>query len=452
MRTNLSIEFMQVTKTDIDALNASIQITLQQEDFAEKVSGILKDYRKNANIPGFRKGHVPMGMIKKQYETAVTADEVNKLLQENLNKFIQDEKLDLLGNPLPKMQDDTIDWKSENLSFEFEVGLAPEFEVKVKGKKAITHYVVEADKKMIDEQLGYIQKQYGKLEAQTAVDKGLELSLTIKNEEAAIDTSPTVNFDDFKGKKNTDALKALGLGNTASFKTKNLFKEESVSARAFGVTQEQLTTLPEEVEITVNEANNRILAELDQELFDKLYEAGTVKTVTDLKEKIKEGIEKQFVQQSEQKLLNDITENLIDNTKFDLPKEFLVRWLQNTGEQPLTEEEAAAEYEKSEKGIRYQLIEGKIIKNNELQIQFEELKDFAKDMIKQQMAQYGQLNPEDKELDDIASRIFANQEETKRLSDQLMSQKLLNFYKENANLKEKKVNYEAFVKEAYGTS
>ncbi len=451
MRTNLLIEFMQVTKTDIDALNASIQITLQQEDFAEKVSGILKDYRKNANIPGFRKGHVPMGMIKKQYETAVTADEVNKLLQENLNTFIQEEKLELLGNPLPKMQDD-IDWKSDSLTFEFEIGLAPEFEVKVKGKKAITHYVVEADKKMIEEQLGYIQKQYGKLEAQTAIDKGLELSLTIKNEDAAIDTSPTVNFDDFKGKKNTDALKALALGDAAQFKTKSLFKEDSVAARAFGVTQDQLAELPAEVEITVTEANKRILAELDQELFDKLYEAGSVKTVTELKEKIKEGIEKQFVQQSEQKLLNDITESLIENTKFDLPNEFLVRWLQSTGEQPLTAEEAAAEYEKSEKGIRYQLIEGEIIKNNDLQIQFEELKDFAKDMIKQQMAQYGQLSPEDKELDDIASRIFSNQEETKRLSDQLMSQKLLSFYKENANLKEKKVNYEAFVKEAYGTS
>ena len=442
---------MQVTKTDIDALNASIQITLQQEDFAEKVSGILKDYRKNANIPGFRKGHVPMGMIKKQYETAVTADEVNKLLQENLNTFIQEEKLELLGNPLPKMQDD-IDWKSDSLTFEFEIGLAPEFEVKVKGKKAITHYVVEADKKMIEEQLGYIQKQYGKLEAQTAIDKGLELSLTIKNEDVAIDTSPTVNFDDFKGKKNTDALKALALGDAAQFKTKSLFKEDSVAARAFGVTQDQLAELPAEVEITVTEANKRILAELDQELFDKLYEAGSVKTVTELKEKIKEGIEKQFVQQSEQKLLNDITESLIENTKFDLPNEFLVRWLQSTGEQPLTAEEAAAEYEKSEKGIRYQLIEGEIIKNNDLQIQFEELKDFAKDMIKQQMAQYGQLSPEDKELDDIASRIFSNQEETKRLSDQLMSQKLLSFYKENANLKEKKVNYEAFVKEAYGTS
>ncbi|MDB2326233.1 trigger factor, partial [Flavobacteriaceae bacterium] len=231
-----------------------------------------------------------------------------------------------------------------------------------------------------------------------------------------------------------------------------LFNEDSAAARAFGVTIPQLEELPKTVSITIKEVNNRILAELNQELFDKLYEAGTVTSLKALKEKVKEGIEKQFESQSEQKLLNDVTENLIDNTKFDLPKEFLIKWLQNSGEKPLTEEEAKEEYEKSEKGIRYQLIEGAIIKEYDLQIKFEELQSFAKDLIKQQMAQYGQMAPEEKELDDIAARIFTNQEETKRLSDQLMSKKLLDFYKENAGLKTKKVNYDAFVKEAYGSA
>ncbi|MDA9887197.1 trigger factor [Flavobacteriaceae bacterium] len=442
---------MQITRTDVDALNAKIAISIEQVDFTEKVDIILKDYKKNANIPGFRKGHVPMGMIKKQYETAVTAEEVNKLLQESLNNYIQEEKLELLGNPLPVMQDE-IDWQADQLSFEFELGFAPSFEVKIKGKKAITQFQIEADKKMIDEQLTYLQKQYGKLEAQTSIDKGFELTLHITNEEAAIDTKPTIEFDQFKGKKNTDALKAAKLNDAITLKTKGLFTEDHIAARVFGVTADALVDIPAEVSLTVTEANKRILAELDQELFDKLYEPGTVKNVTELKDKIKEGIEKQFVQQTDQKLLNDVTESLIDATKFGLPKEFLIRWLQNSGEQPLTEEEAIEEYDKSEKGIRYQLIEGNLIKNHDLQVKFEELQSFAKDMIKQQMAQYGQLNPADKELDDITARIFSNQEETKRLSDQLMSQKLLEFYKENANLKLKKVNYEAFVKEAYGSA
>ena len=442
---------MQITRTDVDALNAKVAISIEQKDFSEKVDKILKDYRKNANIPGFRKGHVPMGMIKKQYETAVTADEVNKLLQENLNNYIQEEKLELLGNPLPVMQDD-INWKADNLDFEFELGLAPSFKVKVKGKKAVTHFKIEADKKMVEEQVGYIQKQYGKIESQSSIEEGFELSLHAVNEEAEIDNSSTIEWDQLKGKKNSDALKGAQLNEAIVLKTKGLFKEDHVLARVLGTTVDKLADAPKEINLTVTEANKRTLADLDQELFDKLYEPGTVKTVTDLKGKIKEGIEKQFEQQTEQKLLNDVTESLISETKFDLPKEFLIRWLQNSGEQPLSEEEAAEEYEKSEKGIRYQLIEGALIKENDLQIQFEELQNFAKEMIKKQMAQYGQLNPSDKELDEIAARIFSNQEETKRLSDQLMSQKLLDFYKENANLKVKKVNYETFVKEAYGAA
>ncbi|MGB1448601.1 MAG: trigger factor [Flavobacteriaceae bacterium] len=442
---------MQITRTDVDALNAKVAISIEQNDFSEKVANILKDYRKNANVPGFRKGHVPMGMIKKQYETAVTADEVNKLLQENLNKYIQEEKLELLGNPLPVMQEE-IDWKADQLSFEFELGLAPSFDVKVKSKKAVTQFEIEADKKMVEEQVSYLQKQYGKIEAQTTIEEGLELTLKVSNEEAEVDATATVEWEQLKGKKNLDALKAAELNQSISLKTKGLFKEDHVLARALGTTVDQLADAPKEVFVTVTEANKRTLADLDQELFDKLYEPGTVKNVTDLKAKIKEGVEKQFVQQTEQKLLNDVTERLIDETKFDLPKEFLIRWLQNSGEQPLTVEEAIEEYEKSEKGIRYQLIEGALIKEHGLQIQFEELQDFAKNMIKQQMAQYGQLDPSEKDLDDIAARIFGNQEETKRLSDQLMSKKLLDFYKENANLKVKKVNYDAFVKEAYGAA
>ena len=442
---------MHITRTDVDALNAKVAISIEQKDFVEKVDKILKDYRKNANIPGFRKGHVPMGMIKKQYETAVTADEVNKLLQENLNNYIQEEKIELLGNPLPVMNED-INWKADNLNFEFELGLAPKFAVKVKGKKAVTHFKIEADKKMIDEQLGYLQKQYGKIESQSTIEDGFELSVKATLEEAEIDNTTTVEWEQFKGKKNLDTLRSSQLNTAVSFKTKGLFKEDHILARVLGTTVDKLDEAPKEINLTITEANKRTLADLDQELFDKLYEPGTVKTVTDLKAKIKEGIEKQFEQQTEQKLLNDVTENLINETKFDLPKDFLIRWLQNSGEKPLSEQEAVEEFEKSEKGIRYQLIEGALIKENDLQIQFEELQAFAKDMIQKQMAQYGQLNPSEKELDDIAARIFSNQEETKRLSDQLMSQKLLDFYKENAKLKVKKVNYETFVKEAYGAA
>jgi trigger factor len=204
-----------------------------------------------------------------------------------------------------------------------------------------------------------------------------------------------------------------------------------------------------EVNFEVSEINKRELADLDQDLFDKLFGEGKVTTVTELKERIKTDSEKQFAQQSDQKLLNDVTEYLIESTKFDLPAEFLQKWMQTSGEEPMDEEQAKSEYEKSEKGIRYQLIEGKLIQDHNLQVQFDELKSYAMDMIKGQMAQFGQMNPSEKELEDIAARILSNQDEVKRLSEQLMSQKLLNLYKTEANLKAKEITYNDFVKEFY---
>jgi trigger factor len=180
-----------------------------------------------------------------------------------------------------------------------------------------------------------------------------------------------------------------------------------------------------------------------------LFGKDVVKSVTELKDKIKEDAEKQFVQQADQKLLNDVTEYLVDNTKFELPAEFLQKWLQTAGEQPLDDEQAKEEYEKSEKSLRYQLIEGKLITENNIQVTIEDIKGHAKEMIKGQMAQFGQLNPSDKELEDIAARVLSNKDEARRISEQLISQKLLNLYKEKSNLKVKEVTYENFVKEAY---
>ncbi|CAM4216385.1 trigger factor [Zobellia nedashkovskayae] len=440
---------MNITKEQIDDLNAIVKVAITKEDYQDKVDTILSDYRKSANVPGFRKGHVPMGLIKKQYGKAVLVDEVNKLLQDNLNKYLTEEKLDVLGNPLPKQQDN-FDWDNEELAFEFELGLAPDFEVPLKTKKPITHYKIVADDKMVNEQVDRILKQHGKLISKDAVEKDNEVSGTFKNEEQEIDNKATLELDKIKSKKALDALKGKKVGDVVTLKSKGLFKEDYLLSSVFGVSQEKAADLDIEATFTIEEINEREPAKLDQELFDKLFGKDEVKSEKDLKQRIKDDSEKQFEQQSDQKLLNDITEYFIENTKFELPSEFLTKWIQTTGENPLTEEEANEEYEKSEKGLRYQLIEGKVIKENDIQLQFDELKEFAKGFIKQQMAQFGQLNPQEEELDNIAARVLGNQDEVKRLSEQLMSQKLLTLYKEKVNLKTKEVTYENFVKEVYG--
>ena len=192
---------MNITRENKDALNAVVKIDIEKSDYAEKVEKILTDYRKSANIPGFRKGQVPMGLVKKQYGKAVLAEEVNKLLQESLGKYLNDEKLDVLGNPLPKAQDD-IDWDTDAFSFEFEIGLSPEFDIKLKGRKAITQYTIVADDKMVQDQITNIQKQYGQLISKSEASECDELTGVFFNDEAGIESTTTISLDKLKGKSN----------------------------------------------------------------------------------------------------------------------------------------------------------------------------------------------------------------------------------------------------------
>ncbi len=440
---------MDISKTDIDQLNSVINMTIDRKDYEKKVVSVLSDYRKNANIPGFRKGHVPMGMIKKQYEKAVIADEVNKLLRENLDKYIKDEKLELLGNPIPKASKEDLDWEASKLNFEFELGLAPKFDIKLNVLKKVVCYEIEPEKKMIQEQLIHLQKQYGKLVSQKKIEKGYEITAQFRNQEVELEKMVNFSIEDIKSKKLILALNEAKTGAILSFPAKRLFKDNVTAQRLLSVDDKKLEDIFKvDVTIELKEINERILADLNQELFDKLYEPGTVSSVKDLEEKIKVGLQTQFEPQANQKLMNDISEAIVEKTKFKLPVDFLKKWIQTSAKEPMTKEEAVNEFNKSEKGIRYQLIEGKIISENELNITFEELKDFTAIMVQKQMLQYGQT-PEKEKLDEIVSNIMSNQEETRRISEQLMGDKMLNFYKDKAPLKTKKIGFDAFIKQAY---
>lgn len=439
---------MNITKKEIDSLNAVLTVEIAKEDYASNVEKVLTNYRKTASIPGFRKGHIPMGMVKKQYGKAVLVEEVNKLLQENLHKYLTEEKLDILGNPLPKNEAE-INWDLENFKFEFELGLTPDFKVDLQ-KKATTSFKIVANKEMLDNQVKTIRKQYGKLISKKEVAKDDEITGTFIATEKEINKKTTFSTAIVSGKTQLKALIGAKVSDEITLKTKGLFKDDHDNQKHFGVSHEDAHGLDIEVTLKIEEINTREMAELNQELFDKLFGEGVVTSEKELKAKIKEDAERQFEQQSDQKLLNDVVETLIETTKFDLPSDFLKKWIQISGEQKLTPEEAIAEYEKSEKGLRYQLIEGKLREENEsLQITFEELKSYANDMIKAQMMQFGQMNPSQEEIEGITARIMSNQEEVKRISEQLNTTKLLTFLKENAKLKTKEVSYDEFIKEAY---
>ena len=435
---------MNITKENIDALNAVVKVDIVADDYQAKVTQQLTDYRKKADVPGFRKGHVPMGMIKKQYGKSIMIDEVNKLLQESLNTFLAEEKLDILGNPIPRMKED-FDWTAETFSFEFELGLAPKFDVNLKSKKKVTQYNIVATDELIDEEVKNIQNRYGKISPLDEATEHSKITGTFVNEENEINKKSTFLATDLKGKKNEKKIIGAKVGDVIELGSKKLFKDDHKSEQHLGVSHD----LDVKVSFTVEEITETEPAELDKELFDKLFSDGSVNSVTELRVKIKEDAEKQFQQQGDQHLLNAITEHLVENTKFDLPSDFLKKWLATAGEKELSSDEATAEYEKSEKGLRYQLIEGKIMNDNDIKLDYAELVDYAKGFIRTQMAQFGNMNPEEKELDDIAGRILQNKEEAQKLQSQLMSQKLLTFFKENMNFKSKELSYEDFIKEVY---
>ncbi|HCD22595.1 MAG TPA: trigger factor, partial [Flavobacteriaceae bacterium] len=229
---------MKVVKTQKDELNAVLTLTLERGDFQPKVDEVLTNYRKKANIPGFRKGQVPMGLVKKQYGMAVLVEEVNKLLQQEMGQYLQEEKLALLGNPLPV--DKPIDWQAEQLSFDFEVGLSPEFDLDLKTKKAITHYQIVADKKMLDDQIDRIKKQFGTVAPAEQSSKTAEIKGTFVLESAEINNQTTLLFDQLKSKKAQTAFLGAKVGDVLSFETKGLFEEDFVYARAFGKKSEEV--------------------------------------------------------------------------------------------------------------------------------------------------------------------------------------------------------------------
>ena len=438
---------MKITLNKKNKLSGIISIEIDKNDYEQKVNDVLKRYSKTAKIPGFRKGFVPIGLVKKQYGNAVKVDEINKLLDSTLKKYIQDEKLDILGGPIPHIDND-INWNSEIINFDFEIGYTPEFKINLKPKKAIIKYEVKADKKMVDSQIKNIQSQYGKLISKSKVENNSEITASFTCESDAISNSSMFKTESLKPAF-LKRIITLKVGNELTEIGSKIFKEDYELSRNLKIELEKAKKFKSEILIKIEEINQREMADLDQDLFDKVFGKNSVKSVTEMKNKLSEDFVKQFQTQIDQKLMNDTIEYLIESTKINLPSEFLIKWMKLSSEKKISIEEAKAEYEKSEKGMKYQLIESKIIIDNDLQVNFEDLKSFTNDLIKNQMLQYGQAIPDEKEVDGIVARVMSNKDEIKRLTEQLTSTRILNFFKDNFNYKTKKVDYDEYIKEAY---
>lgn len=440
---------MDIKRVAVDAVNETIVMTVVHMDYKGQVAKRINEKMPLATVKGFRKGQVPKDLVEKQYGRAIKQEEVKKVVDLALERYLVSERLNLLGSPLAKINED-LNWENEELVFEYEIGLVPNFELDLEKKNNIIKYVVSADDKLINGQVERIQKQFGTPIPQDTVAIDSDITGTFSNEAEGIKNTTTIGLSIFKNQATADLFIGKKVGDVVTINTKGLFEDDHQLMDYLKVGHDSVHTLAIDVDFTIEAINKAELAELNQELFDKLFGAGNVASLEELKAKIKEDAENQFAQQADQKLLGDVTEFLIENTPFDLPSEFLKKWLQTVGEKKLTPEEAEVEYARSEKGLRFQLIEGKALSQNDIKITFEDLKAFTTKNIRQQMAQFGQNNPTDEEVQGIVARVLSNQEEVKRLSDQVVAEKLLELFKEKANPTTKEVTYDEFIAASYG--
>ena len=440
---------MDIRRIAISSVNEIIEIEIMQSDYKGQVTKRVNEKMPLATVKGFRKGQVPRELVEKQYGLEIKKEEIKKVVDLALERFVTSERLNLLGTPLA-IEKEIFNWELENLTFQYEIGLVPPFELDLEAKNDIVKYIISADDKMIDEQVVRIQKQFGKPVPQTVVEESHDISGTFTNLEKEINTPSTLSLSIFKDKKTAAKFIGKKAGDVVTVNTKGLFEDDHQLMDVLKVSHDDVHGLEIDVDFTIETINGTELAELNQELFDKLFGAGNVASLEELKAKIKEDAETQFAQQAEQKLMADVTDFLIENTKFDLPSDFLKKWLQTVGEKKLSPAEAEAEYARSEKGLRFQLIEGKALAQSNIQITFEDLKAFTTKAIKQQMAQFGQINPTPEEVEGIVARVLSNQEEVKKLSEQVVGEKMLQVFKEKANAKTKEVSYQEFIAASYG--
>ena len=449
---------MKLTQSKAKDLMATITVEVKAADYSERVEKVLKDYRKTAEVPGFRKGKTPMGIINKKYRTSVIVEEVNKMLQDELYKHITAEKVRVLGSPMP-IDEKPIDWgNDEDFTFEYEVGLAPEFDVKITTKDKLNYYKIKADAKLVDGYCNDIAKRYGKMSNPEASVEGDLIFCTIEQLDVdgivmdnGIKNDATVAMDYITDKKIKKQFVGVKTDDLITVNVMKAFTNHSDLGAMLNVDHTAIHNLTsEEFQFTVKNVNRLEPAELNVELFDKVYGPGAIKDQKEFKAKVKSEAEAQFVGESDRMLKNDVVTYFVDKLKLAMPNEFLKRWLVQTSEQPITMEMLETEYDMYAKSLQWQLIENKILENHSIKVTQDDVLAHTKVLISAQMKQYGQPEADDKQLTDIATNILKNEEERKKVYDQIFDERTLAVYKENFKLTEKSVSYDEFVKLASG--
>ncbi len=443
---------MNITKETIDELNARVTIKLAPADYQPLVEKTLKEHARKAKMPGFRPGKVPVGVVKKMYGPSVLVDEVNKMLGNKLYEFIGNEKIDILGNPLPSESvEPKADWENPaEMEFTYDLGLAPKIDLELGKNFKFEHYIIEATDKDIENSLENISKRSGQMvEHDTIADNDLVRVQWVElNEDGTIKEGGVLNVSSISLDDLTEDVKkpliGAKLGDVIKVNFRDFSSNETDMAAMLAVSKADLETVNDLFKITIEKIQRLTPAELNEELFKKMYPDGSVTSLDELKAKIKQDYADYFVKESDRKLKNDMVLSLLKNTKIELPDEFLKRWLLTIGEKKASKEEVDQEYPNYRDGLKWQLIENKIIRENDIKVSHDELKDGVRDQLRQQFAYYGMQQADDEMMEDMVQKFMQRQEEVKKINDQLYDQKVMEFFKDKATLSESKTTSEKF--------
>jgi len=448
---------MNVSLTNVDSVNAILQISVAKEDYQQKLNDALKNFRKKANVPGFRPGTVPVGMVKKMYGKSIMAEEINKLVGENLYNYIQENKLNVLGEPLPNEEkQQPIDFSTEgDYDFFFDIALSPEIKLSLTKKDKIDYYKINVDEEHVDKQIESYKANYGKYDKveegakETDLIKGVISELEDgKVKEGGIHVEAGVVMPSYM-KDAEEQAKFVGVkaGDVIKFNPGKAYEgNETEIASLLHIQKDEVEAIAAEFNFEITEITRYKEAELDQDLFDKVFGEGTVKDAEEFKTKVKDIISNQFAPDSDYKFLLDAKELLekkVGNLEF--PEAFLKRWLMTTGEER-TEESLEQDFPKIISDLKFHLIKEQIAKDYEIKIDNEDMKTIAMQAARAQFAQYGMMSLPDEMIENYANDMLKNKDNARNLLDRAMENKIIDALKTKLGVNEKEISLDEFRK------
>ena len=446
---------MNIVRKDLDQNNAVVTLRIEKADYADKVNKTLSDYRKKANIPGFRPGMVPAGLIKKQYGKAVLAEEINKLVSDSLMSYIRENKINTLGEPLPNLtEQQTLDLNSqEEFEFVFDLGIAPEFEVELTKKDTVKYYDIAVSDEMIDNQVKSYTGRYGKYIQEDAVEekdmlKGelLEMANGKVNEDGLKVQDATLTIAYMKDEEQKALFAGAKKGDLVTFNPAKAFENESEISSLLKVSKDEAKLIDADFQLKIESITRYHESEINQELFDKVYGEGIVNGEAEFRAKITENIQEGLISDSEYKFGMDAQQLLV--SKFDqitFPEAFLKRWVLSNNEN-LTAEKLDEDYPKMIADLTWQLIKNKLMTAYEIRVEAVDVEEFAKKMAKAQFAQYGMIGMEDDIIANYAKDMLKKEDTRNNIIERVADAKVFSAVKEAVKLDNKKISIEEFNK------